>query len=486
MLLSLGGSFARRPNGRIIIFACLSSYCGYYVGRQSLSGSSTSTQHEEHWPEPTLNRAQAVTVTVQVPQATVTVTTEVFVPRAEIEEPLLLNGAPTTAFQDNLRPDVQYITSWPGSGFTNDVMLFMNLIYLSLLTERVPIIPYFTPTHIAGGDYSYGPTIDFGEVFDVPRLQKQLGKPVLEWWQVKDRHSESVDPLGCWNVWQAVQTINKEPHWTIAPHRLKIDVSYTIAPTSIKLYPAWDHDPHTSFSALVALAFPALRERSLRTPLPSPVLKMSLPPDQHLLCFDNLYWASTLEPHEHQHDFSPSWRLVGKHLHWAPRIEELSRQYLRRAFGLGPTQQIPPYITVHVRHNDFGEWCGTVPLAECYAPLPVIARRLEEVRAEVALKMGIMIAVDRVVVTSDEKDPAWWDAALALGWVRIDHENANTATKHGQWYPFLVDAAIQSGGVGFVGTAESTVSLMAGKRVRAWQGGVVRMVKWGRVGADDH
>lgn len=127
-----------------------------------------------------------------------------------------------------------------------------------------------------------------------------------------------------------------------------------------------------------------------------------------------------------------------------------------------------------------------MPLAECYAPLPVIARRLEEVRAEIAVKMGITIAVDRVVVTSDDKDPAWWEAALALGWVRIDHENANTATQHGQWYPFLVDAAIQSGGVGFVGTAQSTVSLMAGKRVRAWQGGVVRMVKWGRVGADDH
>jgi hypothetical protein len=61
----------------------------------------------------------------------------------------------------------------------------MNLIYLSLQTQRVPIIPFFTPTHIAKGNSQHGPTIDFGEVFDVPRFAKGLGKPVLEWWQVK-------------------------------------------------------------------------------------------------------------------------------------------------------------------------------------------------------------------------------------------------------------------------------------------------------------
>jgi len=90
MLLSIGSSFGRRPNGRVIILACLASYCGYHVGRQSLSRSSTSTQNEERWPKPTLNRVQAVTVTVQAPQATVTVTTEVLVPKAESEEPLVV------------------------------------------------------------------------------------------------------------------------------------------------------------------------------------------------------------------------------------------------------------------------------------------------------------------------------------------------------------------------------------------------------------
>jgi hypothetical protein len=57
----------------------------------------------------------------------------------------------------------------------------MNLLYLGLITERVPVIPYFTPTHVGGN----APTLAFGDVFDLPRLQKAIGAPILEWHQVK-------------------------------------------------------------------------------------------------------------------------------------------------------------------------------------------------------------------------------------------------------------------------------------------------------------
>lgn len=116
----------------------------------------------------------------------------------------------------------------------------MNLLYLALLTERVPILPFFTPTHVATGAKGHVGGIDFGEVFDIPRLSREIGKPVLEWWQVKvrfyfilffeicltnrlqDRNSTSIDPLGCWNTWQAVQKSNTEPHFSSAPQRLNL------------------------------------------------------------------------------------------------------------------------------------------------------------------------------------------------------------------------------------------------------------------------
>lgn len=53
-------------------------------------------------------------------------------------------------------------------------------------------------------------------------------------------------------------------------------------------------------------------------------------------------------------------------------------------------------------------------------------------------------------------------------------------------YPLLIDAVIQSGGIGFVGTDRSTMSILARRRVEAWHGGITRTVLWGHVGADDH
>lgn len=76
-----------------------------------------------------------------------------------------------------------------------------------------------------------------------------------------------------------------------------------------------------------------------------------------------------------------------------------------------------------------------------------------------------------------------------------------------QRYPALIDAVVQSMGVGFVGTARSTMSLVARRRVEDWNGGVTRevsrrflctsayvsnefvlplQVKWGSTDADDN
>ncbi|KAJ7282082.1 hypothetical protein C8J57DRAFT_89866 [Mycena rebaudengoi] len=463
---------------RLFLVTLLFSSIGYYSG--SYLGS---------------NRLSA---TVAVPPVSVAVPTPTHVVKEPaVRHPPLLRGGPTEAFQDNLRPDVQYIISWPGSGFTNDVILYVcldyfpnlqhfiaywqtNLIYLALITERIPVIPFFPPSHIADGDYSYGPTINFGEVFDVPRLQREIGIPILEFHQVKDPRSESLDNLGCWTIWPSVQTVNKGPHFTIAPTRLKLDISYTTAPSWIKLLDGEDGDPHASFWSLAALSFPEMRAQSLTEPALSPINKVALPPDDHLLCFDNLYWLSAHSIYEMEHDFGPAWRFVGKHLHFTPKIQQLSHSYLRRAFGVSEPDSIPPYISIHVRHGDFKDWCEA-PVDDCFAPLSVIARRVEEVREDLLSRKGI--SVDHVVVTSDERDSAWWDEVDRRGWVRLDH--SQTAELLGKWYPILIDAAIQAAGDGFVGTDRSTVSVLAAKRV-ASHGGITRTVRWGRPGADDH
>ncbi|TFK36992.1 hypothetical protein BDQ12DRAFT_686205 [Crucibulum laeve] len=389
-------------------------------------------------------------------------------------------GEPTEKFRDNLQPNLKYITSWISAGWTNDVMTYANLIYLGLLTERIPVVPMFVPSHIGGSV----PPIDFGEVFDVPRLSKAIRLPVVEWHQVKNRSSEALDELGCWNIWQAVQEDEKRPRWSIVPQHLKLDISYTTVPSWVKVIPGYRHDLHAWFWSLAALAFPETRAENLVTPLESPTLKVSLPPDEQMLCYDYLYYVCANQPYEFDFDYSPAWRFVGRHMRWVPKLEQLADTYVRKATGIEDGKPTPPWIAIHVRHGDFKNWCNDVgiPLKECFASLPVIARRVEEVKAELKERKGI--DVEHVIMTSDERDPEWWSDVVKMGWFGIDH--SKTVEEHGAWYPVLIDAVIQSSGAGFVGTDRSTMSTLARRRVQSWRDGVVRTVKWGKPDSDDH
>jgi len=67
---------------------------------------------------------------------------------------------------------------------------------------------------------------------------------------------------------------------------------------------------------------------------------------------------------------------------------------------------------------------------ECFAPLPVIARRVQEVKDELRERKGII--AEHVIMTSDEPDPAWWEDVAKHGWLRIDH--STTDAFYGDWW----------------------------------------------------
>lgn len=52
---------------------------------------------------------------------------------------------------------------------------------------------------------------------------------------------------------------------------------------------------------------------------------------------------------------------------------------------------------------------------------------------EIYQRKGILIPMSRVIMTSDEADPAWWDEVAAMGWARMDHEAEQTVEKYGKW-----------------------------------------------------
>ncbi|KAJ7109973.1 hypothetical protein C8R44DRAFT_842428 [Mycena epipterygia] len=391
-----------------------------------------------------------------------------------------LNGRPTNAFRDNLRPEVQYITSFHGGGWNNQVINMMNLIYLGIITDRVIVLPNYILTH--NNDHERAP-LAFGDVFDIPRLKRALGKQILDWREVKDVNSTSLDDLGCWAVWPAVQTRETVERGGEVRENLNLDVSYTTAPAWVKLIPNSADDAHSTFWGLASLGFPSTQAANLIPPRPSLKHRVSLPPDHHLLCYDFLYFVAAHQPFETGLDYSPAWRRAGQLMRWTPALEQLGDDCVRRTLGVEGDTPTPPFVSVHVRHGDFVNWCTPdMPVDQCFAPLSAFARRVREVQAEVLQRKGI--EVKHVIVTGDEKDSAWWDSVRELGWRRPDHSQIY-GSYGGGWYPVLLDAVLQSQGSAFVGTDRSTMSMLSGRRVADWHDGPVRHVKWGTPGADD-
>lgn len=111
------------------------------------------------------------------------------------------------------------------------------------------------------------------------------------------------------------------------------DISYTQAPNWVKLIPNFQYDLFASFWSLAVLAFPEGRRDNLVEPRESPINHVKLPPDEHLLCYDYLYYVAAQTPNEFNFDFSPAWRFVGQHLHWTPQLDALIDQYVRRTIG---------------------------------------------------------------------------------------------------------------------------------------------------------
>lgn len=394
-----------------------------------------------------------------------------------------VRGPPTPLFRDNLVPDKQYLTSWPSAGWTNDVMAFGNLIYLALITDRIPVVPKFTPSHVLVDGHANN--LAFGEVFDIPRLAKLIRSPVLEWRDVKIDEEPVTESLGCWGVWPVQQPYEPAPREGWFPRTSGLDISYTFGPSWVQASP---YGKTSRFWDLARLSFPDGRREWLNSgqyieQTPSPVLNVIEDPDQQMLCMDYLFYVGAITEGEYDYDFAPAWRFVVTHMHWTERLEAIGEQYLRATFGLEADQPIPPYITIHQRHGDFNNWCNDVPLEECFASIPVIARRVREIQEELSIKYPGM-NVRHVIMTSDERDEAWWDLVKAQGWYRLDH--SNTVAEYGSWYPVIIDAVVQSKGIGFVANALSTFSTLALRRVEDWQGGVTRTVKWGWKGADDH
>ncbi|ELU44476.1 hypothetical protein AG1IA_01505 [Rhizoctonia solani AG-1 IA] len=342
--------------------------------------------------------------------------------------------------------------------------------------------------------------LEFGDVFDVSRLANELGMHILEWREVKnsalDTHlakgsiQPEVEKIGCWSTWALSSFSNGQPRYSDVPGLYNLD-SFTLSGGSKK------GQYYLSLWSLASLAYRATREwaygvQSSRTlPLTSGTGER-IAPGEKLLCFDLLYYIGLANEEEWWKDYAPYWPKIGVHLHWTSQLLELAQGYLRRHFKVKDGEPIPPFISVHVRRADFAGWCPSNMSREaCFATPDDYAKRVREVQASLRLQ-STPIDVRSVLVTSDERDPGWWEEMAEFGpeWGWVDHKAEGTVEKYGKCeihrYPVVLDAVFQSLGTGFVGTDRSTMSLLSQRRVESWNNGVASLVKWGSPNADAH
>lgn len=167
--------------------------------------------------------------------------------------------------------------------------------------------------------------------------------PLLEWRDVKHLPSTSTTEIpdasereqtGCWSTRHGNDPLPVRVR-SMMDH-LKLDVAYTRAPTEARNNPSDGEDDFLIFSKLVQFIFP-------RKPRPPPnghyTLMSASPlgyrelPDEHMSCFDYLYYVTTSEVYEWRFSWSPAWTRIATHLHFTDDLTRMVEGYLARAFG---------------------------------------------------------------------------------------------------------------------------------------------------------
>ncbi|KAL7416726.1 hypothetical protein BDY24DRAFT_412220 [Mrakia frigida] len=406
-------------------------------------------------------------------------------------------------------------------------------------TPYTPIIPPFFPHfhHLrAGQGPSLAPVLRFSQVFDIDRLAEEVGWGIVEWSELKEGFEgkeyredyagvvqsewateeerriasegvkvqdvkimgEGVEPetLGCWSIWQtshkggdlgmrnALQYYNLKPTFTPLPLSLFAPTDrsprHLLLPSTANFLSPPDNRlrrDYLSFESGEAEQIVKSWEKnqSLVDVFGKPGWVEPSSKPGEVTCFDNLYFASD-KGDEVREAFegkdSGAWSSVGRHAHWNSDLKRLSVDILREVLQLPPGKLVPKIFTIHIRRTDFLDACPDY--AKPCLGVSDFANHISNIRQEFIDEGRSDSKSWPVVVTTDERDPKYLAELTSLGWTLVDH--AALRKTHGIWFPALVDNVLLSLGQGFVGTATSTMSILAARRVEDWNGGKAQLV----------
>ncbi|BGO95648.1 hypothetical protein NBRC10512_004323 [Rhodotorula toruloides] len=394
---------------------------------------------------------------------------------------------PPESWKDQVVPGEQYLFSNFFGGQTNQLMIKLNALSAAKDLGAVALIPSFVALHFKG--HSHRP-ID--RMYDMPRFYNLTGLRAvpLDRFKAHNLTAASVEPdrVTCWTY--AAYSSPKAPYLPpparfLSEYGISLDYSYP-DPQTLSTpvgQPVRVEDIVAFLANGTGQAGWIERNRVEQLPeAPSPAFDpASIPPrspDEQVHCVDALYYLKSRWP--------STWGDVGQHLHFLPEVQTAAQEYLRVLLEVPEGQDIPPYISVHVRGTDFRTGHGSISSSSFVEQVAevrkLVAKRLKDFESGVLTASStwpaprsFMLTPEEypVVFTSDEHPTsAFWHELEGHGWKGVDHIRFNTTERFDPWYPSLIDGAVLSGAEGIVGTAASTYSAVSGERVKSWQGGV--------------
>ena len=278
-------------------------------------------------------------------------------------------------------------------------MSLTAVLYLAVLSERVPIVPAFTANvfHTGSGAGGVVHDVAVGEIFDLNYLSAVLNDlPIVEMHELKgtnleparlkevvydgefpqmakdeDRNleiGEHIPPeapewedIGCWSFWGGLgkqegvyggADISEYPRggWAyvdpirtpLPPHIWRNNLGNQFdffVPSIIRLSQfIWPGRLDTMPSGT--------KELIANYSLPEP----AIPPEDHVSFIDSLYYfveqESRWDLHREWTNGQGTWNRIGKHMKWTAGIEEIRDMYLRKLFDI-PYGEIPPVSHPH-------------------------------------------------------------------------------------------------------------------------------------------
>jgi len=413
----------------------------------------------------------------------------------------------------------------------------MHLLQASQTSRRIAILPPFQPTH----NTSKAGFIPFSHIFDISRLSRLINLPVLEWQDIKNTqhwnrltgaaiaspatyqdgyYGGDLESVGCWSLDMARHPNGRLPEAGGVPKALSLDVSWMPVPEENFVIQGENVTEFVNIYFVSSLGFEYAREASLQKvkerylekvrknregqvgtqdaveseivkeiPTPSRISRSRSEPDQQLLCFDSLADTATHSTEEATSEYSPTWNIVGRHLHFSSELKKIADSVLRSMLSLPSSSSsdtdeptMPAYIAVDVRRHEFDS-AHSVSLSAYEDAVSSLIKNTTSSSMDLSSLPVVVVSDEGPLTTTSDTDSFWADLSQTAsnhGWKILDVTQTQTrfdkAGRFGEWYSTLVNEAILGYASGFVGTKGSRNSELAGVRVRSWAKGDVRMI----------